>query len=69
MSHCNPAKIVSISRSNVAGALQIEVQNARPVKEPPRRVSYHLQGEYDTAIQDMLKKNVIEKFGFAMYFS
>jgi hypothetical protein len=28
--------------------------------EPPRRVSYHLQGEYDTAIQDMLKKNVIE---------
>jgi hypothetical protein len=33
---------------------EIEVQNARPVKEPPRRVSYHLQGEYDTAIQDML---------------
>jgi hypothetical protein len=30
------------------------------VKEPPRRVPYHLQGEYDTAIQDMLNKNVIE---------
>ena len=39
---------------------EIEVQNARPVKEPPRRVPYHLQGEYDTAIQDMLNKNVIE---------
>jgi hypothetical protein len=26
---------------------EIEVQNARPVKEPPRRVPYHLQGEYD----------------------
>jgi hypothetical protein len=24
---------------------EIEVQNARPVKEPPRRVPYHLQGE------------------------
>ena len=39
---------------------EIEVQNARPVKEPPRRVPYHLQGEYDTAIQDMLNKNGIE---------
>jgi hypothetical protein len=39
---------------------EIEVQNARPVKEPPRLVPYHLQGEYDTAIQDMLNKNVIE---------
>ena len=39
---------------------EIEVQNAMPVKEPPRRVPYHLQGEYDTAIQDMLNKNVIE---------
>ena len=39
---------------------QIEIENARPVKEPPRRVPYHLQGDYDKAIDDMLAKNVIE---------
>jgi hypothetical protein len=27
---------------------EIEVQNARLVKKPPRRVPFHLQGEYDT---------------------
>ena len=39
---------------------QIEIENAKPVKEPPRRVPYHLQGDYDKAIDDMLAKNVIE---------
>ena len=38
----------------------IETSNAVPVREPPRRVPYHIQQEYDKAIDDMLSKNVIE---------
>ena len=39
---------------------QIEIENAKPFKEPPRRVPYHLQEDNDKAIEDMLAKNVIE---------
>ncbi|CAC5412259.1 unnamed protein product [Mytilus coruscus] len=38
----------------------IDVQNAKPTREPPRRVPYNLQGEYHQAINDMIDKNVIE---------
>ena len=38
----------------------IETQHARPHREPPRRVPFHLQGDMDKAIDNMLAKDVIE---------
>jgi hypothetical protein len=35
---------------------EIEVQNARPVKEPPRRVPYHLQGALAKICENVCKR-------------
>ena len=39
---------------------QIEIENVKLFKEPPRRVPYHLQENNDKIIKDMLAENVIE---------
>lgn len=39
----------------------IDTQDARPLKEPPRCVSYHLESEIYKQIDEMLNKNIIEK--------
>ena len=39
---------------------QTEIENVKPFKEPPMRVSYYLQEDNDKAIEEMLAKNVIE---------
>lgn len=39
----------------------IDTQDARPLKEPPRRVPYHLESEINKQIDEMLNKNIIEK--------
>lgn len=39
----------------------IDTQDARTLKEPPRRVLHHLESEINQQIDVMLEKNIIEK--------
>ena len=39
----------------------IDTKDVRPLKEPPRRVPYHMEDEMNKQIDDMLDRNIIEK--------
>lgn len=48
-----------LGRTNIIKHI-IETQDARPHREPPRRVPFHQQSDMDKAIDNMLAKDVIE---------